>query len=286
MVVRASDYVRMNRTEFANAVDALPRLDSVSPDEQKKINDTVNTLKKLHLSLNPLEDLFDEYARHIQSYTELKKSTSIKKSEERKRIVKENAKRIPQLKKQIVVLQKQITVTKKALTPVNEAMLQHQKKMDLFISQMAILDKQMQTNIIISQKKRLQDQIAAVRSVFAKAQEDFQRLTAQEADSRTQIDSINKNISQLQKETEESSAKHAIAEEDKKNITENETLISDIRYLRDSLDKVKGDIYSLENQFNALLADIREQKNDSMTAQKLEQIIQQILPLQESIERL
>ena len=276
----------MNRTEFANAVDALPRLDSVSPDEQKKINDTVNTLKKLHLSLNPLEDLFDEYARHIQSYTELKKSTSIKKSEERKRIVKENAKRIPQLKKQIVVLQKQITVTKKALTPVNEAMLQHQKKMDLFISQMAILDKQMQTNIIITQKKRLQDQIASVRSVFAKAQEDFQRLTAQEADSRTQIDSITKNISQLQKETEESSAKHAIAEEDKKNITENETLISDIRYLRDSLDKVKGDIYSLENQFNALLADIREQKNDSMTAQKLEQIIQQILPLQESIERL
>ena len=59
VVVRASDYVRMNRTDFANAVDALPRLDSVSPDEQKKINDTVNTLKKLHLSLNPLEDLFE-----------------------------------------------------------------------------------------------------------------------------------------------------------------------------------------------------------------------------------
>ena len=62
------------------------------------------------------------------------------------------------------------------------------------------------------------------------------------------------------------------AKEDKKNITENEALISDIGSLRDALDKVRTEIYSLESKYNSLLTDIKEQKNDSTTMQELQQI--------------
>lgn len=79
VVVLASDYARTNRTDFSQAVDALPRLDTVSPDGQKKVERTVNNLKKIHFNFNALEDVFEEYASHIQAYTELKKNMSISK---------------------------------------------------------------------------------------------------------------------------------------------------------------------------------------------------------------
>lgn len=48
--------------------------------------------------------------------------------------------------------------------PVKESMAQYQKKIDLFTSQMAILEKQMPTNIIIAQIQRLREQIVNVRA--------------------------------------------------------------------------------------------------------------------------
>ncbi len=60
-------------------------------------------------------------------------------------------------------MQKQISLIKKALSPASDEVVAHQKKVDLYASQLAILQKQMQTNIIIAQVKRVKNQIAEVR---------------------------------------------------------------------------------------------------------------------------
>ncbi len=74
----------------------VPHLDSLSPDFQKKIDDTASTIDKIHKNFNFLEDVFDVYAHHIQDYTELQKSIHTQREENKKKMVRENTLKIAQ----------------------------------------------------------------------------------------------------------------------------------------------------------------------------------------------
>lgn len=69
------------------------------------------------------------------------------------------------------------------------------------------------------------------------------------------------------------------------NITETEAIIADIGEFRDSLDILKGDIYSLEQRFNIILSDIRAEKYTPNTLLELDTIDAALSPLQKRIEQ-
>ncbi len=237
VVVRASDYVRMNRTDFAETSKA-PHIDSVEPDFQKKIDDTTRVIDEIHKNYNHLEDIFDIYVHHIQDYTELQKNIHTQKEENKKNTIKENTTKIVQLKKQLPLLQKRIIAIKKSQEPLNDLIVTHQKKIDIYASQLAILAKQMQTNIIVSQVKRVKDQMSEARVQLSKAEEDSQKLIAESADLQTQIENINKNIPLLQGQIDELARKNE-SEEDRKNISETKNLIAEITQFRDDMDTLR-----------------------------------------------
>ncbi len=273
----------MSKTDFSETSKA-PHIDSIAPDFQKKIDGTTTTINSIHTEFNLLEGVFEAYAHNIQNYTELQRTIHTRKEDERKKVIKDNTLKITEFKKQIPRLQKQAIAIQKSLEPIRATIAEYQGKIDLYASQLAILGKQMQTNIIVAQVKRVKDQMTEARSHLVVAEEESQKRIAEGADIQTQIANINKNIPLLQSQIVDSSQKDETSE-DKKNISETKNLITDITTIRDDIDNVKADIYNLEKNRDQLFAHLTEYDNDSLQ-KKLDAMYDHITSLQKRMEYL